>query len=354
MTMKTFRISTAKTLFCAALLLSTAADAQTTITQLGQPINLDDSLAPRCSFLDKACIETSGLSLSNRGNTLWTIHDKRDWTMYKMRFNGEPSTGKNGNFKPSRKSGATTINEPDFEGIAYACKSGEDCSNSHFIYVIDENLNSIIPIQYHEKKYHDDKKIANMVNADQTLPNDDEVYCGKCKSRSLKDCLIDAGNSGLEGITFSPTHNSFFVLKEKDPGLLMKVSADLKTIQQVWGMALGDSCGNTKDADYSGIAFDRSRCTSTADCKMWLISDEAQKVYLLDLSDSAINGKTRIDSNNVVTMKDLGHKCSEGVAYDPDTNKLYIAVDGGKGAEHCKIPGNHSYLYTYDVSNSGN
>ncbi|MCB1738244.1 MAG: SdiA-regulated domain-containing protein [Gammaproteobacteria bacterium] len=348
---KTTRISRSKAMFCAALLLSGGAGAQTTITQKGAPINLDASLKG-CSDSQTKCIEASGLSLSNNGNTLWTVNDANDFTQYKMQLDGSRNSG---TFSPTSADGDIQLRTADFEGVTYACRSGDDCSKNHFIYVVDEKLNAIIPMEYHDKTYFDYKKIGDMSGAMDLLP-DEEVF-GICRKVSLQDCLDNPAdgkhNSGLEGITYSPVHNSFFVLKEKHPGLLIRVSADLNRVEQVWAMDLG------QNADYSGIAFDPSRCKRSDDCKIWVISDEAEKVYLLNLSDWSIDNETTIKSCHIVASQALGHKCSEGVAYDAKAKRLYIATDGGKGGHKCGFTTDkddktfdHSYLFTYEVKDS--
>lgn len=345
--MQTLHRSLAAQLLCISLWSPAPSFADIAITQSGAPINLDESLT-HCNS-SNACIEASGLSISHNNPALWTINDDSDWTMYQAHTSSALGSSIDDHFIPTQGRNAPKIEAPDFEGVAAACRAGEDCRNTPLIYLVDEQRNAIIPVDYREKKYHDDKKVAQMRGAVQRLPTTDK-FCGTCRGESLTDCLNNAGNSGLEGITFSPAHNSFFVLKEKKPGLLIKISADLNIIEQVWGLDLGDSCGNNIDIDYSGLSHDPSRCKTTADCEMWLVSDEAETVYLLDISDSKINNKTTLNHSSVNASQSLGHKCSEGIAYDHNTDQLYIVVDGGKGADNCGTPGNHSYLYTYHVS----
>jgi uncharacterized protein YjiK len=123
-------------------------------------------------------------------------------------------------------------------------------------------------------------------------------------------------NSGLEGITWNGDLQSFFVVKEKDPGLMIRISADLQTITAC--RRLGFSGG-----DYSGIGYD------TARRKYWIVSDEDEAVYLYDW-------------NTATSVRyPLGYGGGEGVSFNPDNSRLYIVTDNGSGTD--------SFLYTYRV-----
>jgi uncharacterized protein YjiK len=126
-------------------------------------------------------------------------------------------------------------------------------------------------------------------------------------------------NSGLEGITWDPALNSFFVIKEKNPGLMIRISADLSTIQACKVLTFSG-------ADYSDISYDSARG------QFWIVSDEAQKLYLYNWG-----------TNTVVTngVYNLTYPHAEGVAFNPSNSRLYIVTDNGNG--------NDSYLYTYSV-----
>ncbi len=57
-------------------------------------------------------------------------------------------------------------------------------------------------------------------------------------------------NKGLEGITYNPQNNSFFVVNEKKPGLLLEIDSKGKTINK----------NELKFAsDYSGLFFNQIR-----------------------------------------------------------------------------------------------
>src|SRR4029078_9817751 len=111
---------------------------------------------------------------------------------------------------------------------------------------------------------------------------------------------------------------TFFVLKEKDPGLLIQISSDLTQILACKVLGL------TNATDYSDISYDPARG------RFWIASDEAQNVYLYNWS-----------TNSMVQGWHLGIANMEGIAFTPSDSRLSIATDNGGGAD--------SYLYVYSV-----
>lgn len=112
-------------------------------------------------------------------------------------------------------------------------------------------------------------------------------------------------NSGLEGICFVESKNSFFVLNEKQPKQLLEIN-------------LKGEISNKIDFDFSidisGICFDYKSTT------LWIVSDESQSIY-----NTTIKGKL-IKSYRIPIDK------AEGIVIYNDTlfivsdqkNKLYI------------------------------
>lgn len=314
-----------------------------TIERLGEPLELD-------SALGVTGLEASGLTLTGDGNGLWMVNDREDLTLYWLRIEDERTEVNQESFEPRPGSGANLVERPSLEGITHPRRSGVPPAVARLAYLVDEHRNAIVPVDTHTREYGDDKMVGKMDGAEQTLPNAD-AYCKKCRGRSVRDCLDDAENSGLEGITYSPIHDAFFVLKQKNPGLLIKVSGDLERVLKVWALDLGDSCGRRFDIDYSGISFDSHQCRTKGRCNFWLISDQARKIYLVDLSEPRVSQISVIGMSNVVTEHKLDFRCAEGVASDPDAGVLYVVVDGEKGTSECGIPGDHSYLYRYKIRN---
>ncbi len=117
-------------------------------------------------------------------------------------------------------------------------------------------------------------------------------------------------NSGLEGITYYPEKKIFYVLNEKNPGLLITLDENL--IEQ-----RRDTLNFAKD--FSGIFFDDK------DNTLWILSDENQEIYKTDLG-----GK-------VIREFKIKVKQPEGIALNKDRTKLFLVSD---------VTGN---LYVFDL-----
>jgi uncharacterized protein YjiK len=285
------------TLATVALMLggSLAPARAVTLTQVGSAINISQSFSP-------AFREASGLGLAKKETKLWSVSDET-FTMYKMNLDGSAVTS----FIPSPASGVSTVSKPDFEGVTYAPQPpGSD--NDHYIYLANEHDNSILPVNYDSQKYHTWTKLSAMSGYN-------SVACEGTTTVSKE--FENAGSSGLEGITWDPDLNSFFVIKEKDPGLIVQISQDLQTIRSCKVLTFSGH-------DYSDISYDPTRK------QFWIVSDEAKAVYLYDFG-----------TNASVFSYNLPYSNGEGVSYDPDLHRLYITTDNGKDSD--------SYLYTYNV-----
>jgi uncharacterized protein YjiK len=266
-----------------------------TLTPVGSAIDISKSFSP-------AFREASGLGLAKKETKLWSVSDE-NFTMYKMNLDGSAVTS----FAPSPVNGVSTISSPDFEGVTYAPQP-PGSSNDHYIYLANEKNNSILPVNYDSQKYHAPATLSSMHGYS-------SVTCDGTKTVATE--FANAGSSGLEGITWDPDLNSFFVIKEKSPGLILQISQDLKTISACKVLTFSGH-------DYSDISYDPTRK------QFWIVSDEADAVYLYDFG-----------TNASVFSYNLGYSNGEGVAYDPDNHRLYITTDNGKDSD--------SYLYTYNV-----
>jgi uncharacterized protein YjiK len=104
----------------------------------------------------------------------------------------------------------------------------------------------------------------------------------------------------LEGISYDPAENTFYLLNEKDPGLLVVWQAELGiTAETVLNFA----------GDYSGIYFDKT------DSTLWIISDQSQKLF-------------HCDTDGVVKQSfDLGFKKAEGIVIDHQNQRVYAVSD---------------------------
>ena len=253
--------------------------------------------------LNPGFVEASGLGTAKNQTSLWSISDG-ELTVYKMYLDGSS----NESFLPTPINSQSTVTDIDFEGVTYAPPPPGN-SDDHFIYVANESAQAILPVNYSTQKYYAQASLAGM--AGYTTVNC--VGGGKVSAE-----LHGTGtNAGLEGITWNGALNSFFVIQEKSPGLMIRISADLSTIT-------GCRVLTFSGADYSDISYDPTRGL------FWIVSDEAQKLYLYNWG-----------TGNVTKTWNLGYSHAEGVAFNPGDSRLYIATDNG--------PSSDSYLYTYSV-----
>jgi SdiA-regulated len=134
-----------------------------------------------------------------------------------------------------------------------------------------------------------------------------------------------ASNNGLEGITVDTSTDQVVVVKESEPRLMIRISADLSTILGVTELtaASGFACDGTEDAvlDVSDITHDATRNA------FWLLSDEGACVVLFDPRTGQMTGfalPAAVDRPN----RRLKHP--EGIALNRDGTALRVVTDDGK------------------------
>jgi len=273
---------------------SNADSSPPTVTQVGSRIDISGNFSP-------AFREASGLGLAKNETKLWSISDE-NFTIYKMNLDGSKAES----FNPTPASGVGTISGTDFEGVTFA-PPPPGSSNDHYIYLANEAAVGILPVNYDSQKYHTQKTLSSMAGYS-------TVQCQSGVTPASAFTGSSATESGLEGITWDGSQ--FFVIKEKSPGLMIRISADLTTIQECKVLSFS--------ADYSDISYDPTRNL------FWIVSDESSSLYLYNWSN-----------NSVVQTYPLGYGNGEGVSYDPQNHRLYIVTDNGQSTD--------SYLYTYNV-----
>jgi uncharacterized protein YjiK len=246
--------------------------------------------------------EASGLAVTKNEYKLWSISD-RSFKIYKIKHDGSEKVS----FTPQPSKGVKSIKDSEFEGVTFAPKPA-DAKDDHYLYLVNEGTTAIVPVNYKTETYEKPAELKNMTGWDKVKCTD---------KKTVKDELKDGGNSGLEGIAWDNDLKSFFVMKEKNPGLMIQISADLKKITACKVLTFSGE-------DYSDIAYDPTRK------QLWVLSDAAQSVYLYDWS-----------SNTARKSYPLGYVKAEGVAYDQEKSRLYIITDSG---------GTTADLYTYDVA----
>jgi hypothetical protein len=253
--------------------------------------------------------EASGLGLAKNQTKLWSVSDG-NFMMYKMELNGVKAE----DFTPTPASGSVpTITNTDFEGVTFG-PPPPSVTDDHFIYLANERVNGIVPVNYETRKYNAQVLLSSMTGYA-------TVNC-QGGTRTVKG-EFDASdsNSGLEGITWDSDAGYFYVIKEKNPGLMIQISEDLGTITACKRLTF--SVKNGVSGDYSDISYDPTRQ------QFWIVSDESEAVYLYNWSTGASQ------------RFPLTYAHGEGVSFNPYNNRLSIVTDNGQGS--------NSYLYTYNV-----
>lgn len=253
-----------------------------------QPFNLTYLKSFKIKNKKAGLTEPSGLSLSFDRNSLWTISDDTK-KIFKLNLDG--SLIKNCSFK---------ISDKELEGIALD-------PTGNFLLTVKESSNEIIKIKIDTQDIIDRERLSEMSGYN----NIAHFF-----SNSV-------ANKGLEGITYHLGKQSIFVIKEGHPGLLIEVSADLKSILShcVLNHDNGfiDDKLDSNDIDFSDISYDPN-----LDC-FWIISDKARCLFLYDAKNNTVIQKTDLSYTKNGKYKEI--KKAEGVAIDPNLNRLYVASD---------------------------
>jgi len=192
--------------------------------------------------------EPSGLSYSPNGDFLYTVSDRG--MIYKIDFEG-------------KKLDQLTYTDEDFEGITV----NKETSN---IYVVKERTGELVEL-----------------NSKGTVL---KVY----------DVIGNSGNSGLEGVTYDSKRNVFYLLKEKNPGLLITYSLSKgKLKQKQLGFAI----------DYSGMFYNKKSD------HLWITSQESHMLYKCSISGKVID-KFLIPIYSI-----------EGIVVNDNETEAYIVSD---------------------------
>jgi uncharacterized protein YjiK len=204
--------------------------------------------------------EPSGLALSYDGRYFWSVGDS-DSKVHKLDLNGKIIKS----FK---------VNGEDLEGVTVI--------DSIYLAVILERTREIVIIDTSGKEV-------------------------KRKKFDLKGKL----NEGLEGLCFNVNMKDFYLLNEKQTGLLIKTDSSFNEIFR-------------KDLnlakDYSDIFF------SNDDNTLWILSDESKKIIQTDL-----------DGNKIKEYR-IKVEQPEGLVVDHKNKKIFIVSDKKEELYEFKLP----------------
>lgn len=247
---------------------------------------------------DAGLTEPSGLTLGHDGDGLWTISDD---TKRVFRLSLEGKLDRDRSFD---------VPEKGLEGITID-------PGGRFLFTVREESNEIFKLDIAARKVAGRRKLKKM-----------DGY--EAISRFFEG---DTKDKGLEGITWNSHSATLFVLKEGDPGLLIEVGADLEAVRDHANLDVRNGFVDDEvephKVDYSGICYDPSRAA------FWIVSDKARRVYLYDRRANQVVQSAALGYGKKGAYKPV--KKADGVAYDPDSKRLYIVSD------------KEVALYVYDV-----
>lgn len=194
--------------------------------------------------------ETSDLSFGSSPDILYTVSD-RTAKVYKITTKGKVLS-------------ELSYTGGDLEGVCYA--------ENQFLYVAEERLRKIIKLDLQ----------GNQVG-EKAIPIE-----------------MNDENQGLEGISYATFNTHFYILNEKNPGLLIETDDNLNVLK---------SYPLTFASDYSGI------CVDNVNQQLWIVSDESASVNQCTMKGELIESY-RIPVSN-----------PEGIAFNPINNDLYVISD---------------------------
>ena len=209
-------------------------------------IPIDDSII--LDTYKMSIYEPSGLSYTADGKDFFTVSDRG--MIYKISHKGETIK-------------QLAYEEEDFEGVTV------DPINYH-IYIVKERSGELVKLDYNGNKI------------------------------SSYNIIGDSGNSGLEGVSYDSNNEIFYLLKEKNEGLLIKYSI---TKGKLFETRLQFA------KDYSGIYFNNSTDN------LWVVSDESKT-----LTKCSADG-VKIKSYNIPISG------IEGIVVNSQETEAYVVSD---------------------------
>lgn len=129
-------------------------------------------------------------------------------------------------------------------------------------------------------------------------------------------------NKGLEGITVNTVNQHVFVVKESQPGLLIELDAECRTILSSRCLSKANGFSHPKvgpdKLDFSGLSYD-PRSDS-----LWIVSDQGRCLFQYDWVQDVV--LQRLDLEIGEGKRQLVRK-AEGVAIDPECGRVYVVSD---------------------------
>lgn len=242
--------------------------------------------------------EPSGMVLAHNMDALWVVSDSAD-RIYRLSLTGE--------LQP-----AETLSVPvsGLEGITVD-------PSGRYLFAVQEKKNELFKIEIATRQVVERRQLAQMTGYD-TL------------AAAFEN---DSKNKGLEGITWNPNNNRIYLLKERDPGLVIEISADMSTIHSLKRLNIHngfqDDTVSQEEIDYSGLFYDAKRNY------FWITSDKGQRIFLYDWAADRVVQSIALGYQHNGKYREI--EKAEGIVLDTDRNRLYVVSDS------------EARLYIFDV-----
>jgi uncharacterized protein YjiK len=259
------------------------------------PMTHDDEQTFSLTYLDRFDIadedegltEPSALALSHGKNALWTVSDDTS-KIFKMSLDGD-----------LKKDDSFDIPDTGLEGIGLG-------TTGEFLVSVKEDGNEVIIIRIDSQEVINRRRLAEMTGFDDVA----QYFVGSGE------------NKGLEGITWNKETETLFVMKEGDPGLLIEVSPDLNAIRS---HAVLNAENGFRDTEVDPDEIDFSDLCYQGPEHFWIISDKAKRLFLYDWKGNKVMQSAKLGYGHDGEYEEI--EKAEGVAIDPDANRLYVVSD---------------------------
>jgi len=232
--------------------------------------------------------EPSGLTLNRDGSALYTVSDDTK-AIFRLDLKGRVCVAE-----------SFFIGLDDLEGIAIRRDDNE-------LLVVQEESNSVVVVDLKSRRERSRRPLSTMTNY-----------------TTIAHHFPDPpDNNGLEGITVNTSNDHVFVVKERQPGLLIELDPSLKTILST--RVLQASQGfihpelKADKLDFSGLSYDSSSDT------LWIASDKGRCLFQYDWGRDTV--VRRLDLTISTGDKPERIRKPEGVAFDPDRKRMYVVSD---------------------------
>ena len=134
--------------------------------------------------------EASGLCIAKNESKLWSVGDENNFAMYKMELDGAAVS--NNTASPAT---SVTIQFASFEGVTYA-PPPPGIGDDHYIYLVDENSSSVVPVNYNTDQYRAPIPLSGMAGYSWS-----SAGAAARRSRRLSARRATAGSRGSPGTT---------------------------------------------------------------------------------------------------------------------------------------------------------